>query len=552
MSKTRPCLLCILVLLLQVPSPCQADAAYLQPESVYLGDITELVIEYDNRIPSLYPLDTSALAADFEILEKKSRVSRIIDSDEVVHRMQWRLQLLPLRIGNISVPKLYFGDNSTPPLALEVVSIPPALQSSHDVHIEMEAATLTPYIGQQTQVDMHLYHNTPVSNSRLIEPEIGAALIHRQVEELVYSVNKNGQEFHVLDRGIALFPQTAGELELPPVSYRGTIDATADASQTESSTGPRKILRRSAPLGLRVRAPPTEYSGRFWLPASQLEMSQSWEQAGNELEVGDSLDWTLTIIARGLPAKSLPRDLLTMESGNLRIYGDQPTHSNRFDGRQIIGRLDQRFAVIASRPGAIVLPAVTLKWWDVGSDSEKQARLEARTINVVAATRPDSRQERLDRGVIAALWSVLSADDQLWVWPLLSLLLLAIAITALKWLQPRIVATMQTMLLRRRLIRRLQLCCLSDDADGTRSALLDWGRERWSGQAINGLYQIGNRMASRELSAQLEALDAALYSRQETDWRGQGLWRQIAAEIRRRGERPEPTRPSLPRLYPSR
>jgi len=58
-------------------------------------------------------------------------------------------------------------------------------------------------------------------------------------------------------------------------------------------------------------------------------------------------------------------------------------------------------------------------------------------------------------------------------------------------------------------------------------------------------------MASRELSTQLESLDSALYSQQETDWRGQELWRQIAAEIRRAREKPEPPCPNLPRLYPS-
>lgn len=550
MSKTRPCLLCILFLLLQTPSSCLADAAYLQPESVYLGDITELVIEYDNRIPSLYPLDTAALEADFEILEKKSRVSRMIDSDEIIHRMQWRLQLLPRRSGNISLPKLYFGDSSTPPLTLEVVPIPPALESSHDVYLEMEASTLAPYVGQQTWIDMRLYHNTPLANDRLVEPETGAVPIHRLRDEKAYRVDRDGQEFYVKARGFALFPQAAGELKLPPASYRGTIDATAGVSHSGSGTGSRKILRRSAPLGLRVRAPPTEYSGRFWLPASQLEISQSWNQAGTGLAVGDSLDWTLTIIAHGLPADSLPRGLLTMESGSLRIYGDRPTLVNRIDGRQIIGRLDQRFAVIASRPGAIVLPAVTLKWWDVGSDSEKQARLDARTINVIAANRPDSTQASLDRGIFATLWSVLGAEDQ-WVWSLLLVSLLAIVITALRRLQPRIVAKLQTLLLRRGLIRRLRLCCLSDDARGTRIALLDWARERWNGQAINGLYQIGNRVTSRELRVQLQALDAALYSRQQTDWRGQALWRQIAAEIDSARARAEPPRPGLPRLYPT-
>lgn len=542
--------ICLLGLVLQLSSPCRADAAYLQPESVYLGDIAELVIEYDNRIPSLYPLDTTALAADFEVLDKKSRVMRLTDSNELTHRMRWRLQLRPRRSGNLVLPKLSFGDNSTPALSLEVVPVPPLLQSIHDVYLEMEAATSNPYIGQQTQIDMRLYHNTALSNGRLFEAQAGDALIHRQVEEKTYSVARNGREFQVLERGIALFPRTSGELKLTPASYLGTIDAAAEALAAGAATGARKILRRSDPLRLQVRAPPAEFSGRFWLPASRLEIVQSWDQPGDALEMGDSLSWTLTIVAHGLPAESLPQDLLTLESASLRIYADQPIRSNRFEGRQLIGRLEQRFAVIAHRPGAIVLPALTLKWWDVVSDSERQARLEARTIVVVAASTPTAGKESVEQSLIAAIESASGIDGRQWLWPLLSFTLLAVAIAASRWLQPRIVAVLGPVLRRRRLLRRLQRCCLANDAVATRGALLDWGRERWRGQAINGLHQIDSRITSQALSAELESLDAALYSRHETDWCGQALWRQIAAENRRARVAPEPPREDLPRLYP--
>ncbi len=541
---------CLLGLLLQLSSPGRADTAYLQPESVYLGDIAELVIEYDNRIPSLYPLDSTALAADFEVLDKKSRVFRLTDGNEMVHRMQWRLQLRPRRSGNLMLPKLSFGDNSTPALSLEVVAVPASLQSMHEVYVEMEAATLTPYIGQQTQIDMRLYHNTALSNGRLIEAQAGDALIHRQVEEKAYSIARNGQEFQVLERGIELFPRTTGELKLAPASYLGTIDATAEALAAGFTTGARKIVRRSDPLSLQVRAPPPEFSGRFWLPASRLEIAQSWDQAGDALEIGDSLSWTLTIVAHGLPAESLPQDLLALESADLRVYADQPIRSNRFEGRQVIGRLEQRFAVIANRPGAIVLPAVTLKWWDVFSDSERQARLESRTIVVIAASTPTSGKESAGRSLIAAIWSASGADGRHWLWPLLSLSLLAGAIVAIRWLQPRIVAALGPVLRRRRLIRRLQLCCRSNDAVATRGALLEWGRERWRGQAINGLHQIDNKITSRALSAELESLDAALYSQHECNWCGQALWRQIAAENRRARVAANALRKDLPRLYP--
>lgn len=543
MFQHRPFLFFCLVLLLQAQSVCHADAAYLQPESVYLGDISELVIEFDNRIPSLYPLDTSALEANFEILDKKSRVFRLTDGGEIVHRMQWRVQLLPRKSGRLEVPELHIFDNSTPVLKLEVIPVPSSLQASHNVFIEMKADNPTPYVGQQTQIDIQLFRNTSLSDGRLFEPEVSGALTFHPDEEQTYTINRNGQEFHVLNRGIALFPQAAGELHLLPANYRGKIDSGKEAPQAESGLALRTIARRSNSLNLQVRNPPAEFSGRFWLPASRLEISQSWDQPGKEIKVGDSLDWTLTIVAHGLPAESLPVDLLTMESANLRIYADQPTHSNRLDGKWLIGRLDQRFAVIASQPGVIVLPEILLKWWDVDSDSEKQVRVEGRTINVLATPIPVSTATR---DIIGALQLALADDSRYWLWPLL----LVVVISAISLLQTRITAFGKAVLRRRRLIRQLNISCLSDDAASTRNALLAWGRERWHGQTINGLYQIGNNIESSELSAELQQLDAALYSRHDTDWNGQALWRLIAAVNRRAGKKPNLARDLLPRLYP--
>ena len=42
-----------------------AQTAYLQSNQIFAGDIAELIIEFDAKIPSLYALDTSVLEADF-------------------------------------------------------------------------------------------------------------------------------------------------------------------------------------------------------------------------------------------------------------------------------------------------------------------------------------------------------------------------------------------------------------------------------------------------------------------------------------------------------
>ena len=60
-----------------------ADDAYIYPESVYSGDIVDLVIEYDSRFPALYALDDAPLEADFEVLDTRSRVFRVTENDKL-------------------------------------------------------------------------------------------------------------------------------------------------------------------------------------------------------------------------------------------------------------------------------------------------------------------------------------------------------------------------------------------------------------------------------------------------------------------------------------
>lgn len=545
MNVFRRYLCCCILLLISGQSTCHAVATYLQPETVYLGDISELVIEYENTIPSLYALDTSVLESDFEVVDKKSRIIRLTDSDQVIHRMQWRLQLLPRRSGKLSVPKLYFGDSSTQPLTLEVKPVPPSLQSSQQVFVEMVADSLNPYVGQQIQIDMRLHHNTPLSDGRLLEAEISGALIHRQIEERSYRVTRNGQNFQVRDRGIALFPESAGVLRLSPANFRGTIQSSTEATQTGIALAPRKVFRHSNPLTLQVRSPPAEFSGRFWLPATHLEISQAWADPDSALTTGDSLSGTLTIITHGLPAESLPLDLMVRESENYRVYADQAELSNHFDGRQMVGRLDQRFAVIASRAGKIALPAITLQWWDVANDVEKQARLEGKIISVATA-KAEAAQTRGDSGITGRLLTMTGID----AWPPLLFMLAIAVIVAIRLLYPRIVDMLEPPIRRWRLNRRVKLSCLSNDTINARRALLDWGRAHCNGHGISGLFQIDQQIACGELSMQLRRLDEALYARPETEWDGRALWRQVDALNRRGRLKKQTTGDALPGLYP--
>ena len=534
------------LLALCLPGASFANTAYLYPQAIFEGDIVELVIEYDSKIPSLYALDTAPLEANFEILDNKSRVMRLDSSSGDRHRMQWRLQLLPRSSGKLTVPALAFGDQSSPPLQLEVRPVPESVRASQQVIVELEADPPAPYVGQQTRVTQRLLHNTPIRIDGLAEPGVADLSSFSDREERVYFIERDGVEFRVLERQLDIFPRTAGPLQLPPVVFRGEL---REATALQGDLPGRKISRSSEPLSLRVREPPADYAGRYWLPARSLEISQRLEPHAAGLAIGDSIDWVLTLVARGLNAESLPENLLRIESENYTVYADQASRRNQFDGPDLVGRLEQRFAVIVTGDGPVVLPDITLDWWDVTADSPRQARLEGRRIGIAQAAANGARNTGEDRLADEMFLSSPSGGID-WIRLGLLVAILGLVLWSARPLRRVLDRHLGPRLQRWRIRALLKQACLDNHAARARELIVEWGRARWPGERINGLFEIGDRVGHNDLSGELARLDAALFASRGSNWQGRRLWVLIAAESRRwRGPR-KPVSNGLPGLYP--
>ncbi len=550
-------LFCV-ALFIQLQSLCHAQTAYLRQNQIFSGDIAELMIEYDNQIPSLYALDTSVLEADFEVLDIKSSVSRMFESKEAFHRMRWRIEILPRGPGKLRIPPLQVGEVFTPVLMLEVVPQSAQLNSANNVQVELQAEPERPYVGQQTQIVIRVIHNIPLFDGDWIEPTIDNADTYSHGQESRYSIFRDGREFQVLERNLSIVARLPGEIRISPAKYRGFIQSAIDASTTGSTAATRRINRASEALFLEVRKPPPEFSGSTWLPARELELDQHWDEISNELQVGDSLGLTLSIEAKGLPAEALPTDLLSIDSGKVRVYADQETRSNRFDGRELVGRLEQRFVVVVTEPGEIQLPAMNLKWWDVEQEVERIAALGGKTWAVSA---PETGEAGIDTADKTTSWHgtgshglVITLARSNWPWyaGIGATLLVLGLLMCIKPVRVRMNESIAAMLARRRNRQLLKQACISNNPVLAFRALIEWGRARWPRDNINGLYQIRIRTNSTELAGELHRLDKALYADHAATWQGQPLWRLVAAEHRHLTAETGTREDSLPDLYPQR
>lgn len=551
-----PFLFCV-VMLVQLQAVSHAQTAYLQSNRLFTGDIAVLTIEYDNRIPSLYALDTSVLEADFEVLEIDSSVARMFESNKAFHRMRWQIEILPRGPGKLRIPPLQVGEVFTPALTLEVVPQSAELNVVNDVRVELQAEPDRPYVGQQTKIAIRVIHNVPLSNGDLIEPAIDNADIYGHGQESRYSISRHGREFQVLQRNLSIVARSPGNLTIPPANYRGIIRSAIDASATGSATATRHINRASRALSLEARKPPAEFSGHTWLPARELKLDRHWDEIDNQLQVGDSLGLTLGIEAKGVPAEALPADLLSIDSGNVRVYADQEKRLNHFDGRELVGRLEQRFVVVITEPGEIQLPAINLKWWDVEQEVERTATLAGRTWEVSTS---ENGKAGINTAEQTSGWhgtgqtglAIFLAHGNYWPWYLgiAAVLLISGLLVFTSSVPVRMSKSIAAMLANRRNRQLLKQACISNDPVLALRELITWGRARWPCDNINGLYQIRSRTKSGELDRELRRLDAALYSDRGQIWQGQPLWRLVAAEQRHSTNKADTRENSLPELYP--
>lgn len=544
---------CVL-LLCQLPATVQAEFAYLQDRRVFEGDFTTLVIQYDRGIPSLYAIDTSELEVDFEVLNSKSQLSRIINENEAFHRMQWEIQILPKRIGKLRIPPIKVGDVSTQELELEVLAHSVESRRRENVFIELETRPEHPLVGQQIDVITRLYHNLPLFDDELQEPGSRDVDIYQNNRQKIYTVQRNGERFDVIERKIVIVTRSAGIVELQPARYQGSIQS-ASGSTTDSTPRLRQIYRQSEALKLEIRTPPSQYGGSFWLPARRLKLDLSWDEIADDLEIGDSIGLTLTIESRGMPAAALPAKLIDIDAQQFKVYADQEIRKDRLDGNDLVGRLEQRFAVVMTQPGEIDFPATELGWWNTDKGREELVRAEGRKFIVAdPLTRLSSGGELSGLPGLennpqnsAKLWST----GTKWIWIVVAVLVAVFLWRAYRRLiQPHISAMIAVYVARYSARHRLRQACHANDPVATRQALIAWARLEWPDANINGLGQLSACFESSRLEDALAKLDAALYAGRDSQWQGSRL-RQLLASRRHRGAAQRAGSSSiLPSLYP--
>ncbi|MEZ5501363.1 MAG: BatD family protein [Halioglobus sp.] len=515
----------------------------LDRDSVALGDTLRLTItttedeEVDDR--ALRPLQ-----ADFEILQRSTSSNTTIINGRMSQNRQLVLELSPRHQGNLEIPPLHIGSNTTARIPVVVGAAPDIHTAGQSVVFEAEVDQHSVYVQGQVILTLRVLQAVNLEGRSISELKLDNAFV-KPLEQHSFQRTIDGRPWLVDEIRYAIFPEQSGTLEIPAQVFSGRMDQGRRSFFDFGSSG--KLVRRSTePLAIEVLPKPASYTADTWLPAQRLAIEETWSTPPEQLRVGESATRTVRITGDGLQGAQLPPVMFTPTDG-LKYYPDQPKISEREIAGGLEGVREDSAAVVPTRAGTYLLPEIRIPWWDTQTRQLQYAVLPEREITVMAAApgsgaatpaaAPAAASGQLTPEGTPPVATITPAPSPVWQ-------MLAVASTAgwlltllYLWWSRRPVPVAATPDRRsaseQQAFRELLAACAAGNASAARAALLQWAAALHPAAGPVSLERVGRQFGDEELRQQLEQLDASLYRprqerpRQEKpgrgDWSGERL-----------------------------
>jgi len=501
-----------------------------------LPDVEDLEVSAPRLIEGEAELEKLGLARQYHSMRGGRRYSVREQRYTLLPRSAGRLVLAPIEARGRSAGKPVSRRSDNLVLdVLRVTDAEPEVETdvqARSLFLEIDVAPRTPYIQEQVLYTVRVYRSVSVENATLSPVEVsgGDAVVERIGSDRVYRDTRDNQRYEVTERCFVLFPQSSGAMMINPVRLQASVPLSGtrdDDTRFWSQPMTKPVRVESEPVRLNVKPPPPEAS-RPWLPARNLTLTEHWPQR-ERFEVGTPITRRLTLRAEGLLGSQLPALEMPLPEA-VKSYPERPQRSHSEDGDVVVGELEQTVAVIPSRAGTFMLPAVELAWWNTRTDEEETVRVPPRRLTVAATPAASGAADAGDGGMASG------ARPHTGWWVSLALAIAWLATATLWWRERRahspaadpVRAGDTTAASRRGAEKRLNKACAAEDPRAARDALLDWGKACWPSRPPRSLGALA-ALTGEPLAGEIAALERALYAPAPHPWSGATLYPAVTA-----------------------
>jgi hypothetical protein len=330
-------------------------------------------------------LDLTPLTENFDVLGTRTSSQIRSINGSVESWTDYIVTLFPLTEGDLEIPPLTINNARTDPITVSVVNQGPrSNQSSEELFLEIEVNKDSVYVQEQLLFTVRLFYTiNGIRNPQFTELEMPDTVIQligspNQYEKLI-----DGVRYGVYEKRYVIFPQRSGPLEIPDILFRGEVtDGSSNFVFRNLNT--RRVTAFIDGMTVDVKQRPAAAANSpVWLPVSGLTLEDSWAPDTDELQIGDSVVRTITMVAEGLDGAVLP-PFGTTDLDGANTYPDPSEIDRTFVSGAIVGTRVETMTIVPTVDGNLEIPEIAIPWWNIDTDQLQVTTIPAKTLSIGA------------------------------------------------------------------------------------------------------------------------------------------------------------------------
>jgi hypothetical protein len=485
-------------------------------------------------------IDLEPLRNQFEIVSTRSASHLRSVNNRIESWTDYLLVLFPRELGEQQIPALVVGNQTTEPFTITVTEPGvTGLAAGNDVFLEAILSADSVFVQEQLLFTVRLHYTiagirnpvfTDVAPDNAVVQMLGAP---HQYEQLV-----DGVRYGIYEKNYVIFPQRSGELIIPDIVFRGEL---TDGSSNFVFRNPnmRPVTAFAEGYSVEVKERPAAFPATStWLPATDIQISESWDKDITRLNPGDSVERTIVIVANGLDGAALP-PLGRPDIDRMNVYPEQPVIERMVVDGNIVGTRIEKYVLVATEAGSVVIPEVNLPWWDVKNNELRSSVIPASLIQITptggifpgdaalaGSTASSGDTNTLMQGAFSDEL-VSGRRTPAWILNLMAVCIVLI-LAGMWWLWRRRQSQLPDMtapaIVRTAAYERdiaagqeklafaeLETSLLKDSAQLVRVRLIAWGRQYFSDPGLHNLDDLASHINNPEIMNLSRQLQASLY-----------------------------------------
>ena len=489
--------------------------------------------------------DFGPIEAMFDVLGTQQSSNMTMINGDIKRTKAWTLTLLSRTAGTFIIPKIAFGSDRAAEVKVIVKDAPVSNSATPNQNfiLEMDSSQQTGFIQQQFIITVKLLIAQNINNYQFSD------LTTSNPNTIIIPLGKNQQyktyrgkkQYIIIEKKYALFPQKAETLKINPVIAAVTIAEQSSNPRFFDPFNSHTTSKRlySKVIDLTIKDIPAQSTGRNWLPSTSVKLTEEWPE-NNKFFAGEPVTRTLGITAEGLTSAQLP-EINQPSIDGLKQYPDKPETQEQESNDGLVAIRKQKLALIPTKAGSYTLPEISIPWWNTQTNKMETAHLPQRSFTVLPAvnnttnfsSKPNSvltpEINNMQEKVVESTNDTKPYNDSVWFW--LSVFFFAAWLLTLTfWWRSKSKPILQENITVKstptisRCLKQLKTACEENNAQETKTALLEWAKLFFPDTRINNLSDIANQV-SGPLKENIMSLSAYLYNPQTTEWQCDELYK---------------------------